>query len=439
MKKIRKSLCYKYTLPDGSGYIGITFMDCEKSRIGQHRRGVRNLSNDHPLYVAIREQGGWENVKYEVLARNLIHASAYEDKMITKHNTLIDDGFGYNQQRSYPNYGHSKRTRKEMSIQRKEWNANNPEKVKEIRDKRNKTIRTDEYRKKHRLNYVDRMRAVVINGVEYDSISEACRLLGIKKGMLIPRCNSDLPEFADWKWKKNPVKTLTEKEILERKRPSYVHNIRAVVINGVEYESLVKASEFFNMIVNTIRFRCDSPDPKWKDWKWKKNPVKTLTEKEMMHKRYKNLRSLTVNDVEYYNTKHASEVLGIAKNTVSHRCNSPLPRWKDWKWKKNPVKTLDESEVKWNNLEWKKKQSNALKKYFNTDGAREKNSKAQKKRFERPEEREKIREKNSKPVVIDDVVYRSIKEAKQALNMSHGGITKRCNNPNFPNWYFLDK
>ena len=128
--------CYKITCTiNGKGYVGIA-SNGVKGRFAQHKHDA-NKGKDTPLHAAIRKYGV-ENFTTEVLARttNWEEICKIEREMIVIHNTLTQNGKGYNISTGGEGPFGAKRTRetrKKLSKITKGWLAADPSRIEHLR------------------------------------------------------------------------------------------------------------------------------------------------------------------------------------------------------------------------------------------------------------------------------------------------------------------
>lgn len=123
----------------------------------------------------------------------------------------------------------------------------------------------------------------------------------------------------------------TKKKLSESRKGSYHggQNI-TIVIDDVEYSSYGVPSKKLNIPMATIRWRCLSKNPIYKNYKFKDKENITYTEEEQKErfsnpqkgKKTKFNKSFFIDDVEYRTLKDASEKLNIHQMTIKSRLKS---------------------------------------------------------------------------------------------------------------------
>lgn len=109
------------------------------------------------------------------------------------------------------------------------------------------------------------------------------------------------------------------------------NNKYEIIIDELEYESYQDASKKLNINFNTIRWRCLSKNPKYKNYQFKNKENFTYTDEEQKkrlsdpHKSKKRShnKSFLIDDVEYRTLKDASDILKIHPMTIKNRLKSP--------------------------------------------------------------------------------------------------------------------
>lgn len=173
-----------------------------------------------------------------------------------------------------------------------------------IRELRNRLQSPDfpeyvsKYRKKEYRNKKRRGFPCSVAGIEYKSIGEATRELGISHNMMIKRLSSfDYPDYVSEKYPKKPSVSY------EYKHPC--------IVAGVEYESVLSAAKELRISNNEIRRRLASFD--YPGYVCNKIPKKISKRKK---------RPCTINGVHYETEKIAAKDLGIDIRTLRKRLMS---------------------------------------------------------------------------------------------------------------------
>lgn len=149
-----------------------------------------------------------------------------------------------------------------------------------------------------------------------------------------------------------------------------------------------------------------------RDTKGEKNPSygKVITEdrKEYLSKLFKgkclhnNTKEITINDIDYLSFKDAESILGINWNTIRHRILSKNPKYKTYNYK-------GEEKISYTKEEQSKRISKSqIGKY----------------------------RKFNKCIIIDDVEYRTLKDASEKLNIHPMTIKGRLLNEKFQNYKY---
>lgn len=151
------------------------------------------------------------------------------------------------------------------------------------------------YRKKEHRNKKRGGFPCSVAGVEYKSITEAARELGIPHSKMIKRLFSfDYPDYVSEKYPK---------------KPSVPHEYRhPCIVAGVEYESVLSAAKELGISNNQIRHRLASFD--YPGYVCNKIPKKVFKRKK---------RPCTINGVHYETEKAAAKDLGIDIRTLRKR------------------------------------------------------------------------------------------------------------------------
>jgi group I intron endonuclease len=136
LTRTRYFYCYKITcILNGKGYIGIA-SNGAKRRFNQHKHDAKKGANT-PLHAAIRKYSA-ENFDIEVIARvtSWEEICQIEREMILAHNTLTQNGKGYNISTGGEGpFGvkRSKETRKKLSKITKQWLAVDPSRIEHLK------------------------------------------------------------------------------------------------------------------------------------------------------------------------------------------------------------------------------------------------------------------------------------------------------------------
>ena len=119
-------------------------------------------------------------------------------------------------------------------------------------------------------------------------------------------------------------------------------NNKEIIINGKEYRSYTDAGIELNMCWGTIRHRCLSLNPKYKDYNIKgvekipytKEELKIRHGKSKIGKKvYSNNKPFFIDDIEYRTLGDASNALGLHKSTIKTRILSKRPEFSNYRYK----------------------------------------------------------------------------------------------------------
>jgi group I intron endonuclease len=114
-----------------------------------------------------------------------------------------------------------------------------------------------------------------------------------------------------------------------------------IIIEGIEYKSFKEASNSIGLHVTTIRWRCLSSNPKYKDYYCKGNKKETLSLEDQykrhsahsIGKKTSNNKAFYIEEVEYRTLKEASDALGIPATTIKSRLISGNEKFNNYKYK----------------------------------------------------------------------------------------------------------
>ena len=100
-------------------------------------------------------------------------------------------------------------------------------------------------------------------------------------------------------------------------------------IKGKIYGSIREAARKTYSGVTTIYNRCESTDPKWKNWFYVKNSeniqssISSLTKSSLPKK-------VSIEGKNFYSVYEASHELNYSRALITKRCQSQDPKWKNW-------------------------------------------------------------------------------------------------------------
>ena len=139
-----------------------------------------------------------------------------------------------------------------------------------------------------------------INGIEYKSLANGAKDLGITSNVLKNRLRS--PNFPDYISEHHP----------KRPRGSTERKTHSCTIGGIEYESLSAAAKGLGISLSTLKNRLLSPN--FPDYASKHYPKRPVEIKKL---------PCTVDGTEYESLSAAAKDLGIGIETLKHRLRSP--------------------------------------------------------------------------------------------------------------------
>lgn len=154
--------------------------------------------------------------------------------------------------------------------------------------------------------------AVIIRGMEYETVAEAMKETGETTSMISKRCLSS--NFADY--------SRVDGKIENKKTPPKFPE--AVVINSITYNSLGIAARHLKITGDSVSYRCRSSN--YPNWQFKN---KEKQEKESFVPEFSsNPVHVCIDDVDYKSQSSAASANGIDINTVKARCRSySFPQW----------------------------------------------------------------------------------------------------------------
>ena len=140
-----------------------------------------------------------------------------------------------------------------------------------------------------------------------------------------PRSNENNPFFGRTHSEK------TKNKFRERMLGNDPINRKEIVINNINYTSYNDASNKLDIPTTTIRWRCMSKNPKYKNYHFK-DIVKEIYSEEQQKERFSNPQKnkktsfnkpFIIDGVEYRTLKEAGELLKIHPMTIKSRLKSP--------------------------------------------------------------------------------------------------------------------
>lgn len=237
-------IVYMHTCPNGKKYVGITSQAPE--RRWQKGKGYAYGSNPY-FYNAIKKYG-WENIKHEILFRNLTkeEAEQKEIELIAKHRTS-ERKYGYNIDLGGSTFGkHSEEYKQRMSNMQKEIWKKSPERKLTMSKLRKGTHLSEETKEKLRQANL---------GKKY-SKEVVQKRIDKTKGVPRPKISQIMKDlWASGKIKGNTGKTTSKKQKAAARKNAKIANeyTKKTVLmfdkkgNFIaEYESAEKAKKSIN-------------------------------------------------------------------------------------------------------------------------------------------------------------------------------------------------
>lgn len=218
-------------------------------------------------------------------------------------------------------------------------------------------------------------------------------------------------------------KTLSDeakKKISENNKVRIQTTIVSVTIDNIAYNSLTDASKTLNIPISTILWRVKSSTSKFNNYNY---TDKTLIKKSLSTK-------ISINNIEYNSILEACEKLNFCKEYVTNKLRSDLEEDKEWKILDKPrdkrLKIGRKVEIKgiiYNSI----KEASEKLQIHEAGLAKILNSKKE------------IPVSPKKKVSINDIIYESVSEASQRLQTNINVIIKRLKseNPKFKDYFYL--
>jgi group I intron endonuclease len=168
-----------------------------------------------------------------------------------------------------------------------------------------------------------------------------------KCGKQISPINETCCKCRNRNGEKNPFygKTHT-KENIEKFTKKYKniclhHNEKKVIIENIEYKSLMDASKKLGISNTVIRWRCLSKNPKYKNYNvmgvkkisYSPEEIKQRHGEKKIGKKKHHNKILIIDEIEYRTLKDASQSLGIHPMTIRGRILSKKIEFKNYKYK----------------------------------------------------------------------------------------------------------
>ncbi len=154
---------------------------------------------------------------------------------------------------------------------------------------------------------------VVINSVEYRSISEAAKSLGLSDGAVIYRCRSTV--WTEWKFS-DP-----SRQDSVSFTPGFSSTPVAVFVDGIRYESQSEAAAAHRITIGSVKSRCRSMSyPGWTCEGVNKVPAKDGKPSFI---------GIEIDGNRYRSVSAASKSLGLDRSTIMRRLKSQA--WPSYK------------------------------------------------------------------------------------------------------------
>lgn len=201
----------------------------------------------------------------------------------------------------------------------------------------------------------------------------------------------------------------------KNKSPSIISNI---IIDDINYESLTQASNKLKIPVSTISWRIRSKNPKFDSYKYNDKGVIKLPL----------FTKICINNTEYNSIKEASKKLNFTYGYIKKR-----------------IESTNDNDINWNILnKYRDKRKQIGKKvmindiiYDSIKEASERLNISEQIIAKRLNSKEPIPVTSKKRINIDGNIYDSITEASRKLNININTIVRRLRNNNFKNYTYL--
>lgn len=234
-------IVYMHTCPNGKKYVGITSQAPER----RWQKGKGYAYGSNPYFYNAIEKYGWENIKHEILFRDLTkeEAEQKEVELIAKHRT-IERKYGYNIDLGGSTFGrHSEEYKRRMSNMQKEIWSKMPERRVAMSKLRSGTHLSEETKEKLRQANLGKKYSKEVVQKRIDKM----------KGVPRPKTSQIMKDlWASGKMKGNTGKTTSEKQKAAARENAKIANEyskKPVLMFDkegnfiAEYESSVKAAE----------------------------------------------------------------------------------------------------------------------------------------------------------------------------------------------------
>lgn len=211
-----------------------------------------------------------------------------------------------------------------------------------------------------------------------------------------------------------------KKNISEKnKGKKHTKTSKKITIGDIKYNSLSEASEKLKISISTISWRIKSENPKFENYKY--------TDKENIKLQLST--KISINNVEYNSVEEASKKLNVTNGYISRRLNSADEEDSEWK-------VLDKPRDKRKQTGRKVMINDII--YNSVKEASEKLNIIESTLTKRLNSKEPIPVTPKKSVSIDNVIYESVTDSSKQLNTNINVIIKRLKSENFKNYNYLE-
>lgn len=163
--------------------------------------------------------------------------------------------------------------------------------------------------RKTNTNNEDRKNEIIIDNIEYDSITEASQKLNIDKSLIRFRLKS--PHFKNYLFQDDELnKKYNKYEIID----PHLSKKEPISINGVEYESITQATKDLNKTHDYINWRLNSKS--YPNWFYLNKEV------ELKDTGEQKIKSVSILGTEYESIAKAVRQTGIDRQIMRYRLKS---------------------------------------------------------------------------------------------------------------------
>lgn len=227
-----------------------------------------------------------------------------------------------------------------------------------------------------------------IGKCRYDRINDHRKYLG--SGVLL---KEDIKKFGKENFRRTVLAEVIGKDLLEEVEERFIREFNAV--ESPDYYN----QKYSSVGGDTITFAVNREERAKaisKRVTGKNNPMAGRPKTQAFYDaiKLKNSRRVSCKGVEYASSTEAAEALGIIHTTIAYRCNSKSGRFPDYFYL-DPPKKRDEATI--------------------------------------------VRASDHNGLSIEGVVYKTMQEAKTALQMNNTTVKKRLLSEEFPNWFYIMK